>query len=103
MGIMNDSFDVKPSMFNDDQVYKYITLHDKILLRIHYDKRIKAGMSKKDVMPIARQILSEIRPEGEATASKLQLPIVPNLTSDFLSGPKSKQLYENSDTNLFIK
>ena len=65
MGFENTSNDIKSSIFNDDHKYKLPTKSDRLMLRILYDPRIKAGMTKEEALPIARQILREIRPEGE--------------------------------------
>ena len=65
MGLFNDSFLMRHSIFNDFN-NKRLSLpeHDQALLRILYDPRIRPGMSKDEAVPIAWRILREIRPNG---------------------------------------
>ena len=44
--------------------YNALTDIDIILLRILYDTRLQADMIKNEAMPIAKQILTELRPEA---------------------------------------
>lgn len=64
MGLMNDDDAVRPSIFNDDQEFAYLTEHDEFLLRILYDPRLAPGMTAEEVRPILAGIIAEIRPEG---------------------------------------
>ncbi|MEM7746529.1 MAG: DUF2927 domain-containing protein [Paracoccaceae bacterium] len=52
----------RPSVFNDDEEFALFTKHDEWLFRILYDPRLADGMTRQVAMPIARQILREIRP-----------------------------------------
>ena len=63
LGLVNDSPNVDPSIFNDQSRYLALTDHDKWMLRMFYDPRIKAGMTRQDAMQTGWQILNEIRPE----------------------------------------
>jgi len=63
MGLPNDSFDVAPSIFNDNDMYQDLTWQDELFLRVLYDTRIKPGMSRADFEPAARQIIGELRPQ----------------------------------------
>ena len=62
LGLANDSNDVSPSIFNDTSQFFELTKHDRLLLRILYDKRMTIGMPRKEAMVLAHQILFEIRP-----------------------------------------
>lgn len=64
MGLMNDDDGVRPSIFNDDQEFAYLTSHDEYLLRILYDRRLAPGMTVEEVRPILPEIIAEIRPGG---------------------------------------
>ena len=66
MGLFNDDDSLFNTMFTDSfKEYLFPTELDWMLLRILYDDRIKNGMTRKEAMPIVRQILKETRPHGE--------------------------------------
>ena len=52
MGLTNDSPNARPSIFNDDEEFAFLTRHDEILLRMLYDPRLKAGMESYEVIPL---------------------------------------------------
>ena len=60
LGLTNDSPRARPSIFNDDEEFAYLTTHDEMLLKMLYDKRFKPGMSMDEATPIARQIAGEL-------------------------------------------
>lgn len=60
MGLANDSPRARPSIFNDDEEFALLTLHDELLLRILYDPRLRPGMSEAEATPIVRQIAGEL-------------------------------------------
>ncbi|NQV85309.1 MAG: DUF2927 domain-containing protein [Rhodospirillales bacterium] len=62
MGLINDSNDVRPSIFNDTSQYFELTDHDRLLLRILYDARMPIGTPRRDAMRTAHTVLNEIRP-----------------------------------------
>lgn len=64
LGPGNDFFGARPSIFNDDGEFALLTEHDEYILRVLYDDRLRAGMRRDEAMPIAREIIEEIRPEG---------------------------------------
>ncbi len=64
LGLGNDHAEVRPSMFNDDEEFALMTEHDEYLLRILYDPRLKSGMTAEQAMPIVREIIADLRPEG---------------------------------------
>lgn len=63
-----DFEDARPSIFNDDQEFALLTVHDQMLLRILYDPRLRAGMSEQEALPILRRIVAEIVPKVPAKA-----------------------------------
>ena len=71
MGLFNDSSSLPHSIFNDFN-NKRLSLpeHDRALLRILYDPRIKPGMTKEEALPVAWQILREIRPQGGMSSGR---------------------------------
>lgn len=44
LGLPNDSLAARPSIFNDDEEFASLTLHDQLLLRMHYDPRLPLGL-----------------------------------------------------------
>ncbi|WP_299816107.1 DUF2927 domain-containing protein [uncultured Jannaschia sp.] len=63
LGLANDSFDVNPSIFNDDEEYALLTRQDELLLRMLYDPRLEVGMAAEEARPLIRRIAAELRPE----------------------------------------
>lgn len=59
MGLPNDSEKVFPSVFNDRSFNELLTGLDYLLLKMLYDDRIKAGMNKKEVLPVLKKIAHE--------------------------------------------
>jgi len=54
LGLGNDSPAARPSIFNDDDEFAYLTTHDEMLLKLLYDPRLKTGMSAEEARPILR-------------------------------------------------
>lgn len=52
MGLVNDSPEARPSIFNDDDEFALLTLHDEILLRMLYDRRLRPGMTEAEARPL---------------------------------------------------
>src|SRR5215510_1592254 len=61
MGLPNDSFDIAPSIFNDDDEFQDLTWQDELFLRVLYDSRIKSGMDRAAFEAVARQVIAELR------------------------------------------
>lgn len=61
MGLPNDDNEVYPSVFNDTSRLDDLTDHDVMLLRLLYDPRMKAGMTRAAALEVARRILPELR------------------------------------------
>jgi len=60
LGLINDSDEVQPSIFNDRSPFHRLTAHDRLLLRLLYDDQLKAGMSHEQAMPLVRRHLAAI-------------------------------------------
>lgn len=60
LGLPNDSPAARPSIFNDDDEFALLTTHDEMLLKILYDRRLRAGMSAEEARPIIRRIAREL-------------------------------------------
>ena len=56
MGLVNDSPNARPSIFNDDDEFAFLTSHDEKLLQMLYDPRLKIGMSADEARPIVKQM-----------------------------------------------
>ena len=62
MGLANDSPDARPSIFNDDEEFAYLTAHDERLLKMLYDPRLRPGMTEAEALPIVTRIAAELAP-----------------------------------------
>ncbi|NOR62663.1 MAG: DUF2927 domain-containing protein [Rhodobacteraceae bacterium] len=60
IGLTNDSRDARPSIFNDDEEFAALTLHDELLLRILYHPRLQSGMPPAVVRPLLPAIINDI-------------------------------------------
>lgn len=60
MGPANDSPTARPSIFNDDEEFAFLTWHDELLLKILYDPRLRPGMREAEARPIVLQIAHEL-------------------------------------------
>lgn len=65
MGLSNDYPLARPSIFNDDEEFGFLTTHDELLLKMLYDPRLKPGMTESEARPIVEQIARELA-GGEA-------------------------------------
>ena len=70
LGLFNDDPTVRPSIFNYDEEFVFLTDHDVKLLNILYDDRLRAGMSRTEAMPLVRQIAEELIPPGPKLAAR---------------------------------
>lgn len=62
LGLAADSDRARPSIFNDDQEYALLTRQDLLLLRLHYDPRLRPGMTEPQARPLIFSIASELVP-----------------------------------------
>jgi len=60
LGLVNDSPEARPTIFNDNEEFGLLTVHDEMLLKILYDPRLTPGMTAAEAAPIARQIAAEL-------------------------------------------
>lgn len=56
LGLGNDSPEARPSIFNDDDEFAYLTTLDAVMLEILYDPRLRAGMTRDQALPILKDI-----------------------------------------------
>ena len=59
MGLPGDSFEARPSIFNDDETFAVLTRHDEALLRMLYDPRLRPGMSAVEAAPLLPAIAAD--------------------------------------------
>ena len=64
LGLPNDSPEVRPSIFNDDDEFALLTTHDEMLLRMLYDPRLSPGMTAEEARPVTRIIARELMARG---------------------------------------
>lgn len=60
LGLASDSDRARPSIFNDNQEFAFLTVLDTLMLRLHYDPRLHAGMTEREARPIIFSIASEL-------------------------------------------
>ncbi|EAQ43472.1 lipoprotein, putative [Roseobacter sp. MED193] len=60
LGLLNDSPKVRPSIFNDDDEFAYLTSHDELLLKMLYDPRLRTGMGIEEARPLIRIIARDV-------------------------------------------
>ncbi len=60
LGLANDSPHARPSIFNDDDEFALLTSHDEMLLKMLYDRRLRAGMPLDEAGPVIREIAEEL-------------------------------------------
>ncbi len=59
LGLANDSPAARPSIFNDDDEFAFLTTQDEVFLRILYDPRLAPGLPLSTARPIVMQIATE--------------------------------------------
>ena len=60
LGLPNDSPKARPSIFNDDEEFAFLTTQDELLLRMLYDQRLHPGMTAAEGRPIVERIAREL-------------------------------------------
>ncbi|MEQ8896565.1 MAG: DUF2927 domain-containing protein [Roseovarius sp.] len=58
LGLNNDSATARPSIFNDDNEFAFLTTHDEELLRLLYHPSLKPGMTLDQARPLISRILA---------------------------------------------
>lgn len=66
LGLVNDSPEARPTIFNDNEEFGLLTRHDELLLKILYDERLTPGMTAAEAAPIVRGIAEEMLAAGES-------------------------------------
>jgi hypothetical protein len=61
LGPLNDDARLKESVFNDRSQHADFTLHDRVLLNVLYDPRVKAGMSEREVEAVLPRVIRDAR------------------------------------------
>lgn len=56
MGLPNDSPRARPSIFNDDEEFAFLTDQDEMLLRILYSPELRPGMTAAEARPIVKSL-----------------------------------------------
>ncbi len=64
MGLLNDSEQVFPSVFNDKSKDRYLTGLDYVLLRFLYHPYVQIGMREADIRALAPRILGQFQRQG---------------------------------------
>jgi hypothetical protein len=98
LGLPNDSFDIRPSIFNDDDEYHQLTWQDRLMVEVLYDPRITPGMGHDEFVTVARGVIDQLHPQDgspvvaapvappqpQASVKPASYPIVetPRLTRD---------------------
>jgi hypothetical protein len=65
LGPLNDLFRLPDSIFNDDNFLSTLTGFDMLVLRVHYDPELAAGMTRDQVAARLPAILARLNPAGE--------------------------------------
>ncbi len=73
LGPAGDFYYLAQSSFNDDQMHLWPTAFDLLVLRVLYDDRLRAGMTRDEVERQARAILDDIHAAGRTAASRVAL------------------------------
>jgi len=60
LGLAADSPRARPSLFNDNKEFALLTALDLLMLRLHYDPRLRPGWTEREARPIAFAIASEL-------------------------------------------
>ncbi|MEZ5769663.1 MAG: DUF2927 domain-containing protein [Paracoccaceae bacterium] len=64
LGLSNDYALARPSIFNDDEEFGFLTRHDELLLKMLYDRRLRPGMAEAEARPIVEVIAAELMAQG---------------------------------------
>lgn len=60
LGLFDDSPRARPSIFNDDSEFAYLTRHDELLLQILYDSRMPVGLPPETARAVTEVIAAEL-------------------------------------------
>lgn len=60
LGLVNDSPQARPSIFNDNQEYALLTRQDEMMLRMLYNPALRPGMTEDEARPIILSLASSL-------------------------------------------
>ncbi|MEM9196318.1 MAG: DUF2927 domain-containing protein [Pseudomonadota bacterium] len=66
LGLTNDDPGVRPSMFNDDEEFAFMTRHDELLLQMLYHPLLQPGMSADEARPLLPAVLADVKQRDTA-------------------------------------
>ena len=73
LGPLNDIYRLPDSVYNDDNLNTILSPFDMLILKVHYSKSLKTGMTREAVAAALPAILDRVNPAGRGLASdKLQ-------------------------------
>lgn len=75
LGLANDSPEARPSLFNDDKEFAFLTAQDELLLAMLYDPRLRPGMDAAEARPIAETIARELLSQPRVRATPTPQPV----------------------------
>ena len=61
LGPVNDNSSLKESVFNDTSKHARFTKHDRYILNMLYDRRIRPGMNQREVREVLPAVLKDAR------------------------------------------
>jgi len=61
LGPVNDNASLSHSVFNDTSKHNRFTKHDRYILNMLYDRRVKAGMSREEVAKVLPAVIRDAR------------------------------------------
>lgn len=56
LGLPNDTPRARPSIFNDDEEFAFLTDHDELLLKMLYSRELRPGMTVSQARPIVESL-----------------------------------------------
>jgi hypothetical protein len=73
LGLPRDSEKVFPSIFNDKSTDDLLTGLDETLIRVLYDPRVKAGMRKRALSPVIKQVIRKLDKTGLIASANMRV------------------------------
>jgi hypothetical protein len=60
LGLANDSPTARPSIFNDDEEFAFLTRQDELMLRMLYNPALRPGMTEAQARPIVESLAARL-------------------------------------------
>ncbi len=79
LGPVNDLYELRDSIFNDDNFRTVLTGFDMLVLRAFYDPSLASGMTPETVAARLPEILARLNPAGQALPDPPALPPTPRI------------------------